>query len=190
MNAVDKILKEGKDNGYQNLCLLSEVKLNRIVDALFKIYFIILSAFRPENTTSKNRESAKQLLLDIMSSEHTFLPLFIGAGHEVCFLIPNNKEEDAQVLIELGKGLTIKYNQELFLFKVSGDSFYCQFLTKSGDVESSFNSSDLDEIARMYFKKISDKALTDVYVKQGAQTINEHHARTLRGELQIIEYGS
>lgn len=195
MKAIDKILNEGKGNQYENLCLLSEVKLNRIVDALFKLCFIILSGFRDDKTSSENKRAAKQLLQDIITSNHTFLPLFIGinekegAVHEVCFLIPNKKEEHAD-LIKLGKQLAIKYNQELFLFKVSGDSFYCQFLKRSGEVESSFTSSNLNEIVQIYFKKISDKALTDVYVKQGAQTINEHRARALRGELQIIEYGS
>ncbi len=194
MNAVDKILKEGKGNKYENLCLLSEVKLNRIVDALFKLCFIILSAFTADKTSSENKESAKQLLLDIISSNHTFLPLFIGiregTGHEVCFLIAQKKDEDAQELIELGKELSRKYNQEWFLLKVPGDSSDCQFITKSGEVESTFNSSNLEEIVRIFFAKISDKTFMEVYVKCGAVTINEHHARTLRGEIQIIEYGS
>lgn len=209
MNLIDKILKEGLENKYDNLTLLTEVKLNRILDYHFKNGFIIISACRGDNTSVINKALSKKLLADIISSKHSYIPVYGGfienkgtdeerEVQEVSFLVPKNKDENINNLVELGKNLCAKYNQDSFLLKNPGDDYKCQFITRDGEVDGEFTGLKLNDISQTYFTKLNkggkdkvDRRFTnEVFVKSGANTINEHHSRASKGEIQIIEYGN
>lgn len=196
MDAINKILKVGKDGQYEDLALLSKVKLNKTLDVHFREGFIILRA--------KDKVSTKELLSDIRASDHKFIPLFggfIGAGregYEAAILVARNKEEKVDDLIELGRKLNAKYEQELFLFKMPEEHWVsCKFMSNAGEVVSVGPARDLHEVIDLYFTTINkasddknERSLTDIFVKAGAKSINEHRSRTMKGEIQIIEYGS
>ena len=78
INLIDKILKEGFPNKYDNLSLLTEVKLNRILDYHFKNGFIIISANRGDNDSATNKLLTKKLLGDIIASKHSYIPVYGG----------------------------------------------------------------------------------------------------------------
>ena len=196
MNAIDKVLKVGKDNQYEDLAHLAKVKLNKTLDVHFKEGFIIL--------TAKDKTAIKELLSDIIVSEHKYIPLFASfmeEGREIyeaSIIVARNKDEKVDNLIELGKRLCSKFEQLLFLFKMPGDLFICcKFMSKTGGVVSVGLARNLYEVADLYFTTINksgknetERSFTNIFVKAGARTINEHHSRTMKGEIQIIEYGS
>ena len=151
--------------------IIDESTLNRILDKHFKDGFIIITAYRAENSSSENKKNFEQLKQIVRSNKYSFIPVYGGfienlgtsdekEVREPSLLIPNHivastkAYENINDLKELGIKLCKKYNQDSFLFQPtnSNKSFY---ITKDGKIDMTFTGKNVNDLAQIYFTELS-----------------------------------
>lgn len=191
-----------------NLIPVNEVTLNRILSKHFVDGFIIITADRSEITDANERNVRfKNLKTDITNAGYSHIPVYGGyketnpdtgeqydaSSFERGLLVPNQKplsnqsREDDQ-LVELGKKLATKYQQESFLYKPKGESTESYWIDASGNVTNKFNGVTINDVTQEFFTKLfhsknSQKAdrrftmLPEVYLHKAPKNASEAYQR-------------
>jgi len=159
-----------------NLIYVNEVTLNRILSKHFNDGFIIITADRSEITDANERNVRyKNLKSDIASAGYPYIPVFGGyketdpntgamydaPSFERGLLIPNHKalsnqtrDDDGSGLINLGKKLASKYDQESFLYKPMGEGNESYWIDRNGNTVAEFNGLTVNDISKEFFTKL------------------------------------
>jgi len=156
-----------------NLIKIDEVGLNRILSKHFNDGFIIITADRSEITDKAERiKRYKQLKIDITNAGYPHIPVYGGyketnpetqekydsTSFEYGFLIPNQKSfsgktKDSDELIDLGKKLAAKYDQESFLYKPMGNNNESYWIDANGNVTQKFKGLTINDMTQEFFTK-------------------------------------
>ena len=192
----------------KNLTIVNEVTLNRVLSKHFTDGFIIITADRSEITDASERNARyKQLKTDVSNAGYPYIPVYGGyketnpdtgekydaTSFERGLLIPNqrpfngNSREDDN-LVELGKKLAKKYQQESFLYKPKGESKESFWIDANGNITNKFNGLSVNDITQEFFTKLfhsknpqkADRRLTmlpEIYMHKAPSNANEAYQR-------------
>lgn len=148
----------------KNLVKLSEVSVNRILNALGRNGYCIISASRCKNTQLENNKLNKQLIEDIQYASYSYTPVCGGYKEKssnkdiVIFeksviiynLMRNGKSSEILNLIKFTTALCEKYCQECFIAVYPGKP--PAWINSSGKILKTFSSKfKVNDLMQTYF---------------------------------------
>jgi hypothetical protein len=165
-----KLLKEDVNN----IKLIDESSLNRLLSKHYKDGFIIVTSYRGggEKTDKENKEDFNELKQIVRGKGYSFIPVYGGfienygeederEVREPALLIPNQKvathksyENDGE-LFKMGVELINKYNQDSFLHKKPGEENIAQYINKSGNIDMTFKDKSVNDLTQVYFTDLA-----------------------------------
>lgn len=157
-----------------NIVKVDETTLNRVMSKHFNDGFIIITADRSEITNKREKEQRfKQLKNDIANAGYSYIPVYGGyketdpetgklydaPSFEHGLIVPNqkpftNEARETDELVDLGKNLAKKYDQESFLYKPQGQNNKAFWIDQNGNVTNEFNNVTINNAAQMFFTKL------------------------------------
>lgn len=170
-----------------NLQLIDEVKLNRILRKHYNDGFIIITNFRGERDNKENVNGFNELKNIVKNHEFSYIPVFGGyvenmgteeerQVHEPALLVPNqivgsakSYDEDTR-LFQLGVNLANKYNQDSFLYKPKGSN-NAYYIDKNGKVDMKFTDKTVNDLTQIYFTDLHKPS------KKPAKSLNKADRR-------------
>jgi len=159
----------------ENLRLITEMSLNRLLSKHFVDGFIIITADKSYIDDPKiAKVRFKELKRDVANAGYSYVPVWGGyketnittgikndaASFEMGILVPNQKvgnsdmSYDIDRLKELGIKLSGKYDQESFLYKPKGNENKAYWIDRNGKIDYIFNNVSVNDLAQEFFTKI------------------------------------
>lgn len=172
-NQIDN-MKNWETKINDNVSIISESSLNRILGKHYEEGFIIISSYRDvdEKSIEENNGDYKELKSIVKNNGFSFIPVYGGyienkdkpnekEVRESALLIPNYKVATTQKyptddkLRELGVELSKKYNQDTFLYKPMGDDNKAYYIDKNDNVDMEFNDKTINDLTQIYFTDLT-----------------------------------
>lgn len=187
---------------------IDETTLNRVLSKHFKDGFIIITADKSYITDpTERKERFKSLKRDIVNAGYSYIPVYGGyketdpetgkqydaPSFEYGLLVPNqkpfsNKSKNDDNLIELGKKLAAKYDQETFLYKPKGDDYNSYWVDANGNFVQNFKGLTINDMSQEFFTKLyhsknpqkKDRRftlVTEIYLNKAPNNASEAYER-------------
>lgn len=189
--------------------LINEMSLNRLFTKHFNDGFIIISADKASIIDAKiAKDRFKQLEHDVANAGYSYVPVWGGykeinpetgnkfdsVSFEMGILIPNqkvgnrDKPHGTDSLVELGKKLSLIYDQESFLYKPMGNEKKAYWINRYGKVDYEFGNVSVNDLAQEFFTKLNnaknntkaDRRFTfmnEIYINKAPYTASEAYDR-------------
>lgn len=185
---------------------IDEVTIKRLLSKHFTDGFIIITADKSYIDDKKIADQRfKELKNDIVNAGYSFIPVWGGYaetkanGEKVeCFeqgiIVPNQKvgrmevEFDEDKLKEIGIQLSIKYDQETFLYKPKGLERKAYWIDRNGAIDSTFNDVTVNDLTQQFFTKLHNSKsflkkhsqfslVKEIYLNNAPNSLREAYKR-------------